>query len=304
MQVLFVCTGCDFISFFNGLGKASFMATLFEYCNFICTNSEQVPGTLADADSSGKLSFYRLVGCAYYRKHRAVFLPSYPSPITLFNSLKKDGQSPEVHHVAWLDVIRERIWSRIKYEEEMIPSEGALYRHWLRSCWVLSVWKQADSQNIVYHPLDGNGWRQPDSETLEIDWDSNDHLSTVRTRVALLQKGCGCKTGCRTGRCKCKKSNNHCGPGCKCHGCLNLPTSTSTSQPSQSAIPNELPQQLSQSANLLLSASHLTTVDVESSDSDGSEDDGDDNEDGSSKGSISDLEMEVDQIMNDIFGDY
>ncbi len=26
-----------------------------------------------------------------------------------------------------------------------------------------------------------------------MDWDSEDHLSDVRTRVALLQKGCGCK---------------------------------------------------------------------------------------------------------------
>ena len=35
-QMLFVCTGCDFIFFFNGLGKASFLATLFEYSEFIC----------------------------------------------------------------------------------------------------------------------------------------------------------------------------------------------------------------------------------------------------------------------------
>ena len=294
MQTLFVCTGCDFISFFNGLGKASFMATLFEYCNFICTNNEQVPGTLANSDSSGKLSFYRLVGCAYFRKHRAVFLPAYPSPVTLFNSLKKGGQSPQAHHVAWLDVIRERIWSRIKYEEEMIPSEGALDRHWLRSCWVLSVWKQANRNNLVYLPLDGNGWKQPTSETLEIDWDSSDHLSTVRTRVALLQKGCGCKTGCRTGRCKCKKSNNHCGPGCKCQGCLNLPATSNN------------PPQLSQS-NEALQPSQSTgpLTSLESSDSDDSEDDeGDIGEDSSSNGSISDLEMEVNQLMNDIFGDY
>ena len=27
IQMLFTCTGCNFISFFNGLGKASFLAT-------------------------------------------------------------------------------------------------------------------------------------------------------------------------------------------------------------------------------------------------------------------------------------
>ncbi len=34
VQMLYISTGCDFISFFNGLGKASFFATLFEYCGF------------------------------------------------------------------------------------------------------------------------------------------------------------------------------------------------------------------------------------------------------------------------------
>ncbi len=38
IQALFVCTGCDFISFFNGLGRASLLATLLEYSKFICGN--------------------------------------------------------------------------------------------------------------------------------------------------------------------------------------------------------------------------------------------------------------------------
>ena len=50
IQMLFVCTGCDFMSFFNGLGKASFLATLFEYSELICSNSSQIPGTLANTD--------------------------------------------------------------------------------------------------------------------------------------------------------------------------------------------------------------------------------------------------------------
>ena len=164
-----MCTSCDFVSFFNGLGKASFLATLFEYSKYICANSEHIPGTPADTTSLGELSFIRLVGCAYFRKHRAVFLPAYPSPATLYNSLKEDNQSPDAHHIAWLDVMRERIWSRIKYEEEMIPSDGALLRHWQRACLVLSVWKQANSNHLVYPPLNGNGWKQPDSATVVVD---------------------------------------------------------------------------------------------------------------------------------------
>ena len=38
---------------------------------------------------------------------------------------------------------------------------------------------------------------------------------SVRT-VASPSKGCGCKTGCGTMRCGCKKKGVSCGPGCKC----------------------------------------------------------------------------------------
>ena len=40
MQMLYISTGCDFISFFTGIGKATFMATLFEYAEFICSNTQ------------------------------------------------------------------------------------------------------------------------------------------------------------------------------------------------------------------------------------------------------------------------
>ena len=29
--------------------------------------------------------------------------------------------------------------------------------------------------------------------------------------------------GCQTNKCGCKKKGNHCGPGCSCQGCKNLP---------------------------------------------------------------------------------
>ena len=82
---------------------------------------------------------FRLVGCAYFRKHKAAFLPTYPTPMSLFNSLAKGNQTHVDHHSAWLSFLRERVWSRIKYEEEMIPSDGALARHWQRSCCVETI---------------------------------------------------------------------------------------------------------------------------------------------------------------------
>ena len=89
------------------------ISALFEYGDFICCNSKEAPGTLADIESeSALLSFFRLVGCTYFRKHKPVFLPSYPMPATIFNSLYKDHQTSLTHHRIWLQFIRERVWSR------------------------------------------------------------------------------------------------------------------------------------------------------------------------------------------------
>jgi len=90
IQTLFVTTGCDYISFFNGLGKATFMQTLFEYSEFITASNTSIPGTLTN-ETNGFLSFLRLVGCAYFKKHKSAFLPSFPTPVTLFNSVQADS---------------------------------------------------------------------------------------------------------------------------------------------------------------------------------------------------------------------
>ena len=131
--------------------------------------------------------------------------------MSLYNSLTSNSD-PHSRHSEWLDFIRNRIWTRIQYEEEMVPSYDALSRHWKRSCWVSSVWRQATSNVIVYPPLENFGWKQPDQQTLNIDWDSDSNISQIKERVAFIRKGCSCKTGCSTGRCKCKKNGSKCGP--------------------------------------------------------------------------------------------
>ena len=105
----------------------------------------------------------------------------------------------------------------------MVPSSGALLRHWKRSCWIIDMWQQADKNQMTLRSLQGNGWKIIDQATLEIDWDSKENVETVRHRVALLTKGCNCKTGCRTARCGCVKRNGKCGAGCNCQNCCNLP---------------------------------------------------------------------------------
>ena len=87
MQALFISTGCDYISFSNELGQAMFSKTLLEYSEFITGSKSSIPGELTH-ESNGALSFIKLVGCTYYNNYISAFLPSFPSPVTLFNSKK------------------------------------------------------------------------------------------------------------------------------------------------------------------------------------------------------------------------
>ena len=74
----------------------------------------------------------------------------------------------------------------------MIPSTEALYRHWRRTCWVLDMWKKANNNHMVLHPLANFGWKVT-NESLTFDWDSGNNMEAVRQRVIQLLKGCKCK---------------------------------------------------------------------------------------------------------------
>ena len=59
--------------------------------------------------------------------------------------------------------------------------------------------------------MDGKGWKQPSSSSLVVDWDSIENTTHVREMVALIKKGSGCRTGCHSSHCKCKKGGNYTG---------------------------------------------------------------------------------------------
>ena len=46
MQTLFVCIGCDFISYFKAVGKALSFNAFFQYAQFI--SGSEMPGILYD----------------------------------------------------------------------------------------------------------------------------------------------------------------------------------------------------------------------------------------------------------------
>ncbi len=221
MQTLFVATGCDYTSFFAGIGKAFFMKIIFEYATFIIDNQVSTfacsisHNNLRDKAEVSQLAFFRLVGCAYFKKHSNAFYGSTPS--SLFHSFVTPNSSPLEQHCKWLNHLRETIWDRITFESETIPSLEALQYHWLRNCWVIHMWQQADSNRVVLTPLHNNGWVWEGGK-IAITWDTPENRRKVRQRVDLLMQGCGCKSGCGSNRCSGKKKGS---VWCRCVNCMN-----------------------------------------------------------------------------------
>lgn len=120
-----------------------------------------------------------------------------------------------------MDHLRQTIWDRISFEDEMIPSFESLIFHWLRSCWILHLWQQAQLNHKKLAPLHGYGWTRDKDGKLKIHWDTDENRQKVNKRVDLLMKGCSCKSGCTSNRCGCRKNYETCGPGCRCVNCQN-----------------------------------------------------------------------------------
>ena len=117
------------------------------------------------------------------------------------------------HHHKFYNFVREKIWNRISFKDQLPPSIEALEKHWLRTVWVYmyDYWKQACHDNIQLLPVELFGWLV-EGDSLKVEWDTEENVEAVKQRVAFLTHGCGCKTNCGSGRCKCYKSGQHCGP--------------------------------------------------------------------------------------------
>ena len=148
LQTLYVCTGCDYISFFASIGKTSFLSTLFQYASFIAGGIDP-PGSIGDIqpghDHPAVFSFFRLVGCAYFRTHSSAF--ELQSPVALYHSVKQFTTVWD-HHDKWLRVIRQTVWQRADKESQNMPSTKALELHWHRCIWVLQMWNCCTQNDI------------------------------------------------------------------------------------------------------------------------------------------------------------
>ena len=70
-----------------------------------------------------------------------------------------------------------------------------------------------------------SGWLLNNGDYV-IDWEEPEKQVSVTQSLNQIMNGCKCKTGCSTARCRCKKANTFCSPGCYCINCCNMPASS------------------------------------------------------------------------------
>ena len=221
LQSLFVLSGCDFTSSFIGFGKVAFFKAFYAYSKFVSGES----GALSHLpNEENYLAFLRMVGVMYFQRHRSTF-SSYHSPVAHFHSHKSDKTSIKQQHLNWIDSLRQGMWDQVTFEDQLIPSNEALYRHYRRSSWVIDYWRKASNNNMQLLPVTSFGWKLDKDEALQIEWDSDENIQNIKERITFLLRGCKCtKSKCSTRVCSCRKAGRLCGPGCSCTGCTNKPS--------------------------------------------------------------------------------
>ena len=181
-------------------------------------------------------------------------------------------------HKEWLQAIRVTVWERTVDESYYVPSFEALVLHWKRCTWVLQYWQKAKHQTVVMPPLTQYGWYDEEGK-LKVHWDTEENMKKVEEQVEFLTKGCRCKTGCDTKRCKCLKAGLSCGPSCRCLNCKNNMQYTSQKQQQEKEQEKELAEEVEEEMR--------NNNEYESEES---EDD------------TNPTDMEVDETMDEVFG--
>lgn len=226
-QTIFLSSGCDYISYFSGHGKATFLNVFCQNAAFI--SGSEMTGSLSQTTKDkhmGFLAFLRLIGSLYFKKYWAAIVTVHDceTPQQLFQ-LASDTMDDVEKHNWWIEVIRKVVSERIVSEEDRLPSTGALRRHWARTCWISQYWYNStnhDTREGLPQP-EQSGWLLQADGTYTFDWDSPELQERVKNTVEFLTKGCSCsKTHCRNCQCSCRKQGRHCGPACKCRQCENI----------------------------------------------------------------------------------
>ena len=136
------------------------------------------------------------------------------------------------------------------------------------------------------------GWHREDGQ-LRVTWDTVENIQQIQRNVEYLTQGCKCKMGCTSRRCRCKKAELQCGPSCRCVNCRNtssyMPPTQETEDEVQEEIQDQIQEEIQEDRHEEEYEEEDLSTDDDESDSDGAH-------------RLEELNREVDDIMEDIFG--
>jgi len=131
MRLLYISTGCDYISYFKTFGEVTIINNFMQCATFI--SSGNAVGSLLHTNPNNKDigSFVYLIGTCYFKKHITAFISHYGhmTPLQLYNSVD-NSLTPSERHEIWLHKIRQAVCNRIVSEKDCVPTCTSLWQHW------------------------------------------------------------------------------------------------------------------------------------------------------------------------------
>lgn len=142
--LIYIMSGCDYISFFYYITKQHFFNTFIEYNQYIFNVKNN--SLIFFEDSKFKIiynSCLKLIGICYYKKYTKYF-----DDDVLF--------MPGKHCVNYMyNILSKKFYNN---KEKIIPDIISLNFHLLRCEYVINMWNQALKKNINYDNPELFGW--------------------------------------------------------------------------------------------------------------------------------------------------
>jgi hypothetical protein len=235
---LFILTGSDYTSYWNGMSKYKWFQAMTKHAGFI--------GELCTRDATDRLTIddtaaKRLVAAVFYEKHYSKMPWKQGSGHMRLKELSEmvDGDAEML-----LDKLRDQLGPRVN-EDQQIPSSAALAFHFARSKYVLYMWDCCLMKEIILDdPTLCGGWYRDEHNTLHVMVESSENVKKMQNLIKHTKSACGCQSPDNDGnicgkRCGCKFG---CSAMCKCFNsgkCANSkPRNLESSPVSQSPSPN------------------------------------------------------------------
>ena len=125
-----------------------------------------------------------------------------------------------------------------KYREDTMPcTRNVLIQHTLRAVYQASIWKSAILQIESPPSINDFGWTITDDGIVKVKW-----MTLPAAPDGILENvNCGCKSGCSSRRCACKKAELKCTSLCSCTNCENESDKVVEGEEDQESDGDDLP---------------------------------------------------------------